>query len=83
VDSGRAASRQPGLGVDDLPASSLRCVRLCFQQGLGEEHKSVILGYCRGSSGGRVPKDWFDIWGTLVKPTLENRDVALPGTESR
>lgn len=30
-----AASRQPGLGVDDLPTSSLRCVRLCFQQVLG------------------------------------------------
>jgi hypothetical protein len=63
VDSGRRCVAPTGLGGDELPTSSLRCVRLCFQQGLGEEHKWVILGYCRGSSGGRVPKDWFDIWG--------------------
>ena len=56
MDPVAAASRQPGLGGHELPTNSLRCVRLCFQQGLGEEHKWVILGYCRGSSGVGSPK---------------------------
>jgi len=76
-------SRQLGLGADRLPTTSLRCAKLCLQQVLGEEHRWFIFAYCRGSSGGRVPKAWFDIWG--LRPgrcfNLENYDVALARTE--
>ena len=61
-------SRQPGLGVDELPTTSLRCAKLCFQQG---SWVSRVSGRSTGGSfwviaevvRGRDPKDWFDIWG--------------------
>jgi hypothetical protein len=77
-------SPAPGLGVYEVPTTLLplllHCARSCFRKKSWRgAHVGAFLD-CRGSSVGRVPKAWFDIWG--LRPGLyfnvEDYDVALP-----
>ena len=61
MDSGRR-SVAPTRARRGRTAYHLIAVRhVVFQQGVGEEHRWVIFGYCGKVVRGRVPKAWFDL----------------------
>jgi hypothetical protein len=79
-----AEPRQPGLGVYEVSTTLLPLLlhyarSCCRKKSWRGAHLRAFLD-CRGSSVGRVPKAWFDIWG--LRPGLyfnvEDYDVALP-----